>query len=434
MLIMYGECNRNTAATSRAYIEKYPNRERRPNPHVIEGVVQRATESGNLIPLAHRGRGQGVLQDRCVAPKTSFVTRLALVDSTSCSRVKKCRLNFFRVVSCSFFVDVHSTNLRSIARSLRGPEDELRRTAYSDRLSTSHQRDKLQFIRQAPSSSTRILQASLSATLIKVNSSSRLRIGVNSSIATSRMWCMRKVIQGHCTIVQHSLVSHSTDNLIANSSCQLILRAQETLLLSETSFKIPRLETPSLGTQSSRTRCPWSTSWLLMGALNSSNYLHPHPLAQHLQKHLRPTRINEPKKRLLEQPQRPPLQSTCVVSSLKKTALRASRTCSPQLPTRRIQAWPCTSTGQRTCSNSSRSLRRSTLDLKQAALLLCMTMPTSANAHCTQQKGGSIEHHYNWQWSRKNSRPVASLSLISPTQAQPQRAMTSLAQNCQKLS
>ncbi|CAB0028865.1 unnamed protein product [Trichogramma brassicae] len=115
---------------------------------------------------------------------------------------------------------------------------------------------------------------------------------------------------------------------------------------------------------------------------------------------------NEPKKRSPRTTSKahPCREYTCVVSSLKKTALRASRTCSPQCQPGGSRRGHLRVLGQRTCSNSSRSLRRSTLDLKQAALLLCMTMPTSANAHCTQQKGGSIEHHYNWQWSRKNSK------------------------------
>ncbi|CAB0036796.1 unnamed protein product, partial [Trichogramma brassicae] len=80
--------------------------------------------STNLRSIARSMRG----------PEDELRRSAYLDDSTSCSRVKKCRLNFFRVVSCSLFVDVHSTNLRSITRSWRGPEDELRRTTYSGRL------------------------------------------------------------------------------------------------------------------------------------------------------------------------------------------------------------------------------------------------------------------------------------------------------------
>ncbi|CAB0032913.1 unnamed protein product [Trichogramma brassicae] len=135
MLVIYGECNRNAAEAARVYAERFPQNEdfpnrRLPNPRIILGAVQRVIETGSVVPMAHRGRGQEALQDRCVAHETSFDARHTRVDPTSCSRVIKHCFDFFQVVSCSFFVDHYSTNLRSITRSLRGPRDKLRRTAY----------------------------------------------------------------------------------------------------------------------------------------------------------------------------------------------------------------------------------------------------------------------------------------------------------------
>lgn len=50
MIIAYGMAGRNARAAARLYAEQFPNRERHPCRTVILRCVQRARESGDLIP------------------------------------------------------------------------------------------------------------------------------------------------------------------------------------------------------------------------------------------------------------------------------------------------------------------------------------------------------------------------------------------------
>lgn len=53
MLILYGEAGRSAFAAAALYAERYPERERHPSHHVILGCVQRARETGCLMPRHH---------------------------------------------------------------------------------------------------------------------------------------------------------------------------------------------------------------------------------------------------------------------------------------------------------------------------------------------------------------------------------------------
>lgn len=50
MIIVYGAADENARAAARLYAERFPDRERHPNSNVILRCVQRAKESGILIP------------------------------------------------------------------------------------------------------------------------------------------------------------------------------------------------------------------------------------------------------------------------------------------------------------------------------------------------------------------------------------------------
>lgn len=53
MLIFYGEAGRSASGAAALYAERYPERERHPSHHVILGCVQRARETGCLMPRHH---------------------------------------------------------------------------------------------------------------------------------------------------------------------------------------------------------------------------------------------------------------------------------------------------------------------------------------------------------------------------------------------
>ncbi|XP_058799973.1 uncharacterized protein LOC131669240 [Phymastichus coffea] len=66
MIIFYGEAGRNANEAACLYAAALnrrnpPDLRRRPDANVILGAVHRGREDGNLIPLAHRGAGQGVV-------------------------------------------------------------------------------------------------------------------------------------------------------------------------------------------------------------------------------------------------------------------------------------------------------------------------------------------------------------------------------------
>uniref|UniRef100_A0ABD2XEH1 DUF4817 domain-containing protein n=1 Tax=Trichogramma kaykai TaxID=54128 RepID=A0ABD2XEH1_9HYME len=61
MVLLYGQCNMNAAAAAREYAFQFGRPGvRLPSRNVILAAVNRGFEDGNLIPVLHRGHGQGV--------------------------------------------------------------------------------------------------------------------------------------------------------------------------------------------------------------------------------------------------------------------------------------------------------------------------------------------------------------------------------------
>ena len=57
MVIIYGEAGRNANLAARMYAERFPNRERQPDRHVILRCVQRCRERGSVLHFQQdRGR------------------------------------------------------------------------------------------------------------------------------------------------------------------------------------------------------------------------------------------------------------------------------------------------------------------------------------------------------------------------------------------
>lgn len=67
MIALYKQCGHNAAAASRLYAEQFPQR-RHPSANVILGAVNREeSDPGNVLPMLHRGPGQGFIG----APRTA---------------------------------------------------------------------------------------------------------------------------------------------------------------------------------------------------------------------------------------------------------------------------------------------------------------------------------------------------------------------------
>lgn len=78
MLIMFGEYGRNARETSREYALRFPNR-RHPNPQQILHLINRARETGNLVPV-RRGDGQGGGQNELPVREEEAILNSALED------------------------------------------------------------------------------------------------------------------------------------------------------------------------------------------------------------------------------------------------------------------------------------------------------------------------------------------------------------------
>lgn len=111
MVMIYGECGYNAAAAHRLYAERYPRR-RLPSPDVILGAVNRGrNDRGNILPMLHRGPGQGFIG----RPRTARTVR-----------------NEERVLDC--FEEDPTTSYRSVAARLDMSYGTVRRIVKDNRL------------------------------------------------------------------------------------------------------------------------------------------------------------------------------------------------------------------------------------------------------------------------------------------------------------
>lgn len=123
MLMVLGECQRNSSAAARVYAARYPDRERRSR-HVFRNLAERLRRSGNVQPASsHRNeriarpvrdnRSPDVLAAVHVNPHTSIrqVARDSGVSATTVSRILKA--NTFHPYHMSVHQELHGTDFQS---------------------------------------------------------------------------------------------------------------------------------------------------------------------------------------------------------------------------------------------------------------------------------------------------------------------------------